>query len=102
MTFNKYSKKSRSTIKMKPVNVKSGIYINFNKENNKGVPKFEVGDHLKYQNTKTFLQKVTFEIGLKKFLWLKKLKIPCHGHILLVILTVKIFLDSFAQKNCKK
>ena len=30
---------------------------------------------LEYQNIKTFLQKVTFQIGLKKFLWLKKLKI---------------------------
>ena len=30
---------------------------------------------LEYQNIKTFLQKLTFQIGLKKFLWLKKLKI---------------------------
>ena len=26
-----------------------------------------------------FLQKVTLQIGLNKFLWLKKLKIPSHG-----------------------
>ena len=39
---------------MKRVNVKSSTYINFNKENNKEDPKFEVGDHVripKYKNT---------------------------------------------------
>ena len=30
---------------------------------------------LEYQNIKTFLQKLTFQVGLRKFLWLKKLKI---------------------------
>ena len=29
---------------------------------------------LEYQNIKTYLQKIMFQIGLKKFLWLKKLK----------------------------
>ena len=38
---------------MKPVDVKAGKYIDFDKENNKEDPKFKVGDHLrisKYQN----------------------------------------------------
>ena len=35
---------------------------------------------LEYQNTKKFLQKVTFQIGLK-FLRLKKLKILFRGHV---------------------
>ena len=37
---------------------------------------------LKYWNIKTFLQKVTLHIGLKKFLWLKKLKILYCGHVI--------------------
>ena len=32
---------------MKPADVKSSTYADFNKENNKEDPKFEVGDHLK-------------------------------------------------------
>ena len=32
-------------------------------------------------NIKTFLQKVTPQICLKKFLWLKKLKLLCSGHM---------------------
>ena len=35
------------TIKMKPVGVKSSIYIDFDKENNKEGSKFNVGDHLR-------------------------------------------------------
>ena len=38
---------------MKPVDIKSCIYIDFNKENNKEGTKFKVGDHVqisKYKN----------------------------------------------------
>ena len=45
--FNKYNNAYHSTIKMKPVNVKSSIYIDFNKENNKGGPKFKIGEYQK-------------------------------------------------------
>ena len=57
---------------MKHVDVKSSTNIDFNKENNKEDPKFEVGDQvrisIKTYNIKTFLQKVMFRIGQKKFL----------------------------------
>ena len=49
----KHSNTYNSTIQMKPADVKSSIYFGFNKENNQGDPKFEVGDHvriLKYKN----------------------------------------------------
>ena len=57
---------------------------------------------LEYQNIKLFLQKTIFQIDLKKFLWLKKLKTLCRGHILLAILMAKKFLERFRKKNCKK
>ena len=46
-------KYNNSTIKMKPVDVRSSTYTGFNKENNKEDPKFRVGDHVrisKYKN----------------------------------------------------
>ena len=55
-----------------------------------------------YQNIKIFLQKVTFQNGLKKFLRLQMLKVLYHGHMLLVILTVKRLLEDFSNRNCKK
>ena len=36
-------------------------------EINDKYPKFKVGDHVRYQNTKKFLLKGRLQIGLKKF-----------------------------------
>ena len=57
---------------------------------------------LEYQNIKRFLQKAIFQIDLKKFLLLQKLKILFHGHMLLVILKVKQLLEPFTKNNYKK
>ena len=51
---------------------------------------------------KTFLQKVMFQIGLKKFLLLQKSKILFRGLMLLVILRTKKILERFTKKNCNK
>ena len=56
---------------------------------------------LEYQNIKALLQIVMFQIGLKKFLVLKKLKILLREHMLLVILKTKKLLERFTKKNCK-
>ena len=57
---------------------------------------------LEYKNAKTFSLKDTLKIGLKNFLWLKKLKIQFYGHLLLVILMVKKLLEHFIKRNFKK
>ena len=41
---HKYNYTHHSTIKLKPVNVKSSTYIDFHKNNNRKDPKFNVGD----------------------------------------------------------
>ena len=41
---HKYNYTHHSTIKLKPVNVKSSTYIDFHKKNNRKDPKFNVGD----------------------------------------------------------
>ena len=51
-------------------------------ENNGEDPKFKVRDNVrisKYKNI--FTKKLPYQIVLKKFLWLKKLIILCHGHM---------------------
>ena len=52
---NRYNNTYHSTIKMQPVDVKPCTYIESSKEIN-------------YKTMKTFLQKVLFQIGLKKLL----------------------------------
>ena len=46
------------TIKIKPVDIKVSKYIDFNKENNKEDPEFEVGDHVKVLKGKDNFPKV--------------------------------------------
>ena len=41
---NKYNNTYHSTIKIKPINVKSSTFINSSKENNSRDPKFKIGD----------------------------------------------------------
>ena len=57
---------------------------------------------LEYQNIKTFLEKAIFQIGLKKFLWLKILKSLCSKHMLLVILKTKKLLEDFTKKKLQE
>ena len=57
---------------------------------------------LEYQNIKTFLQKVTFQIGLKNFLWFKKLKILCPEHVVINNLNGEEIVWAFYETNWKK
>ena len=101
-TVNKYNNTYHSTIIIKPIDVNSGTYIDFNKENNKEDPKFAVAYHVRESKYKNISQKVTLQTDLKKFLRLKRLKTLRRGHMLSVILTVKKLLERFRKKNCKK
>ena len=55
-----------------------------------------------YQKIEMFLQKVTLQIGPRKSLELKKLRILCGGNMLLMILTGKKLSEFFMKKNSKK
>ena len=87
---NQYNNTKHRTTKMKPIDVKDNTYIDFGKEVNDNDPKFKVGDQ------------IILQIGQKKFLLLKKIKIQFHGHMSLMILMVKKLLEHFMKKNCKK
>ena len=71
-------------IKMKPVDVKLNTSINSAKKLIIMILNLKLVIFREYQNTKIFLKKVTLQIPLKKFLWLKKLK------------------TLFTKNNCKK
>ena len=73
------------TIKIKPVDVNQVHKFSLVKKLMKKILTLKLMILLEYQNIKTFLQKIVFQIGLKMFLLLKKLKILCRGHMLLVI-----------------
>ena len=54
---NKYNNTYNRSIKMKPVDVKSSTYIDFNEENNKESPTCKVGDHVGISKYKNILAK---------------------------------------------
>ena len=68
--------------KMKSADVRSKS-INFNKKNSIVIKILYLKLIImsKNQNIKTFFQRVTFQIGPQKFLFLKKLKILCRRRI---------------------
>ena len=81
---NKYNNTIHRTIKMKPVDVTSNSYAEYNEDLNKKDPKFKLVIMLEFQNIKTFLLKYTIQIGQKKILLLVKLKVQFLGLMLLV------------------
>ena len=102
---NKCNSTCHVKIKMKPVDVKWSTYIEFNKEIIRKVLNSKLVIMQEYQNTKIFLQKTMFQISLKKFLWLKKLKILFHGHMLVILMEKEIvgtFYEKKLQKNSKR
>ena len=67
---------------MKLADVKSNINIGASKEINDKNLNFKIGNHVRISKYNFFfLQKVSLQVGLKTFLWLKELKLLCHGHI---------------------
>ena len=54
---NKYNNTNHSTIKTKPVDVKSNIYIDSSKEINNKDPKFKIGDIVNISKNKNFFAK---------------------------------------------
>ena len=54
---NKYNNKYHRTIKLKPVDIKSSIFFDLNRDNNKEGPKFKVGDHVKMSKHKNIFSK---------------------------------------------
>ena len=99
---NKYNNTYYRTIKMKSIDVKLSAYIDFVFKNNERYPIFNIGNIVRISKYKNVLQKVTLQIGLKKILQLRKLKILYRGLRLLIILTSNKLLDLFTKKNCKK
>ena len=63
-----YNDTYHTTIKMKPADVKSNIYIDYSKEINDKDPKFKIGYIVKISKYQNIFGQVKLQIGLKKVL----------------------------------
>ena len=99
---NKYNSKCHNTIKMNPVGVTWNKYIEIGKDINDKYPKFKISDTVRVSKYKNIFAKGYLQTGLKRFLWLKKLKILRPEHMLLLILMEKKLLECLTKKSCKR
>ena len=81
---NKYNNTVHRSIKIKPIDVTSDTYGEYNEDSNKKILNSKLVIMLEFQNTKTFLLKDTLKICQNKFLLLEKLRILFLGLTLLV------------------
>ena len=93
---NKHNNTYHSTIKLRLIDVKSSTH----KENNEEDPKFKVGDPVRILKYKNIFAKCYTLLQSEEVL--KKLKILCLGHMLLMIKTTKNVLERYTKKNSKK
>ena len=54
---NKYNNTVHKTIKMKPIDVADGSFVEYNDESNKKDPKFKIGDHVRISKYKNIFAK---------------------------------------------
>ena len=105
---NKIFKHMTAVSKNAHVDKSDDIVNEYNNTHHRTIKKkpfeFKVLILLEYQNTKPVLLKDMLQIGLKMFLWLKKLKIMFHGHILLMIndLNGEKIIGTFYEKGLQK
>ena len=71
---NKYNNTYHSTIKMKPVDVKSNTYIDSSKEINDKDPKFKIGDIVRISKYKNIFAKGYVPNWSEKVFVIKKVK----------------------------
>ena len=97
---NEYNNAYHSTIKVKPVDVKSNTYINFSKQINDEDSKFKIGDIVRISKYKNVFVKGYVPSWSEEIFVITK--VLSRGHMLLVILKAKKLLNIFMKKNCNK
>ena len=82
---NKYNNTVHRTIKMKPIDVTSDSYAEYNEDSNEKDPKFKVCDSVRISKYKNNFAKGYTQIGQREFLSLPKLKTQFRGYTRSVI-----------------
>ena len=100
-TVNKYNNTVHRNIKMKPINVTSDFYAEYNKDFNKKDPKFKVGDHVRISKYKNIFAKGYAPNWSEEVFVVSGIKDTVPWTYVVSDLNGKELLEVFMKKNCK-
>ena len=89
-------------IKMKPVDVKDNLYIDFKKEVNDKDPKFKIGAHVRISKYKNIFAKGYTPNWSEKFFVVSKIKIAVPWTCVFNYLNGKEIIGTFYEKELQK
>ena len=99
---DKYNNTHHSTIKMRPVDVKSDSYINSGKEVNNKDPKFKIGDLVRISKYKNVFAEVYISSWSEEVFVITKVKNNVLWTYVVSNLKGEETVGTFTKKNCKK
>ena len=80
----------------------SGTYIDCDVEHNDKYPKLKIGDQVRISKYK-HIYEISYTLNCsEEVFWIKKLKMLCLRHMVLVISMLKALLERFMKKSCKR
>ena len=99
---NEYNNTYHRTIKMKPVDVKDNIYIDFKKEVNDKDPKFKVSDYVRISKYRNIFAKGYTPNWMEEVFVIKKVKSTVPWTYIINDLNGEELLEHFMKKNEKR
>ena len=100
--INEYNNTKHRTTKMKPIDVKDNIYIDFGKEVNDNNPKFKVGDHVRISKYKIIFAKRYTPNWSEEVFVIKKIKNTVSWTYVIDDLNGKEITGTFYEKELQK
>ena len=99
---NKYNNTIHRTIKMKPIDVTSNSFAEYNEDSNKKDPKFKVGDHVKSSKYKNIFAKGYVPNWSEEIFVIKKVKNTVPWTYAISDLNGEEITGSFYEKELQK
>ena len=99
---NKYNNTVHKTIKMKPIDVTSDSYAEYNEDSNVTKPKFKVGDHVRISKYKNIFAKGYTQNWLEEVFVVSKIKNTVLWSYVISDLNGEPFTGSFYEKELQK
>ena len=98
---DKYNNTYHKTIQMKPIDLKSDSFAEYNEESNEKDPKFKVGDHVRISKYKTIFAKGYTTNCLEEVFVISKIKNTVPWTYIISDLNGEEIVDSFYEKELK-